>query len=132
MTHPADPRKPLTRKQYAMLALRQEGRCGCGCGRKLDFVTPGAITDEHILGLFAGGSNDLDNRALYVTDPCAKAKTAGEAKGNQKLRDVIAKEHDHKLRMEGVEPPVRKKKRPLKSGGFQKKPEGYKYQWSRK
>ncbi|WP_300396333.1 hypothetical protein [Henriciella sp.] len=83
---PAEPRKPLTKHQFAMLALRQEGKCGCGCGRKLDFQTPRAITDEHILALFEGGSNDLDNRALYVTDPCAKVKTAGEKPVQAKIR----------------------------------------------
>ena len=89
MTRPdrtPEARKPLNRREFAELALRQEGRCGCGCGRKLDFRTPRAITDEHILALFEGGTNDLDNRALYVTDPCAKAKTDAEKAVHAKIR----------------------------------------------
>lgn len=79
-------RKPLSRREFAFIALRQEGRCGCGCGRKLDFQTERAITDEHVLSLFEGGTNDLDNRELWVTDPCAKAKTAAEKPVQAKIR----------------------------------------------
>lgn len=67
-------RKPLTRRQVLELCLRQEGRCGCGCGFKLDPMGEGVI-DEHVLALELTGSNDLSNRALWRT-PCAKAKTA--------------------------------------------------------
>lgn len=66
-------RKPLTKKQRAMLALRQNGLCGCGCGVKLDHPGEGTI-DEHLNPLGLTGTNDLENRALFRT-PCARAKT---------------------------------------------------------
>lgn len=70
-----EPRKPLTRRQYAYLFFRQEGLCGCG--QKMDALQD-KITDEHIKPLSMGGSNDLENRALWLTK-CTKEKTAKEA-----------------------------------------------------
>jgi hypothetical protein len=66
-------RRPLTRRESLQLALDQDGRCDCGCGTKMDSVREG-ITDEHIIPLGLGGSNDLTNRRLFRT-PCAKDKT---------------------------------------------------------
>ena len=66
-------RKPLTPKQRAELALAQGGRCGCGCGEKLDHAREGTI-DEHMNPLALTGTNDLSNRKLFRL-PCAKAKT---------------------------------------------------------
>lgn len=89
MTRPdvqPEARKALTKRQYGKLAVQQNGICGCGCGKPLDFDTDRAITDEHILPLHQGGSNDLSNRKLYISDPCAKAKTKSEAAANAKLR----------------------------------------------
>ena len=65
-------RKPLTRRQFAELILRQEGRCGCGCNKRLQ---ADAIIDEHLVALDFLGSNDLTNRSLWDRD-CSKAKTA--------------------------------------------------------
>lgn len=67
-------RVPLTAKQRAQLALDQCGRCGCGCGEKLDHAREGTI-DEHIVALALGGSNDLANRAIW-RKPCSTVKTA--------------------------------------------------------
>lgn len=67
-------RRPLTRRETIELAVRQGGRCGCGCNEKLNALTEGCI-DEHLISLEAGGTNDLENRALYRA-PCAKKKTA--------------------------------------------------------
>lgn len=53
------PRKPLSRREYALLAMRQEGKCGCGCGRKLDFTKPRQVVDEHLQPLFSNGGNEL-------------------------------------------------------------------------
>lgn len=78
-------RKPLTRLQFAKLALQQEGRCGCGCGAKLNFDKARQIVDEHLTPLFSGGSNQLENRALYTT-ACAKEKTRAEAPENARVR----------------------------------------------
>lgn len=67
-------RVPLTAKQRAQLALDQNGRCGCGCGERLDHAREGTI-DEHIVALALGGSNDLSNRAIW-RKPCSTVKTA--------------------------------------------------------
>lgn len=78
-------RKPLTRLQFATLILQQEGRCGCGCGKKLK---PDQIIDEHIQALDFLGSNDLSNRSLWDRD-CSKAKTArdlSEAAKGKRIR----------------------------------------------
>jgi hypothetical protein len=65
-------RKPLTRVQFATLILKQEGKCGCSCGKKLQ---ADRIIDEHVVALDFLGSNDLTNRSLWDKD-CSKAKTA--------------------------------------------------------
>lgn len=67
-------RVPLTAKQRAQLALDQNGRCGCGCGERLDHAREGTI-DEHIVALALGGTNALSNRAIW-RKPCSSAKTA--------------------------------------------------------
>ena len=76
-------RKPLTRLQFATLILQQEGRCGCGCGTKLQ---ADRIIDEHLVALDFLGSNDLSNRSLWDRD-CSKRKTsrdlAAAAKGKR-------------------------------------------------
>lgn len=72
-------RKPLTRKEYVELYMRQDGRCPC-CGQKLE-VKGGdevEIIDEHVNPLWRGGTNDLWNRELWCR-PCTKPKTASEA-----------------------------------------------------
>jgi len=83
MTSP-EKRKPLTRLQFAKLALKQEGRCA-NCGVKLNFDKPRMIVDEHLTPLFSLGSNDLENRALWCVD-CAKAKTSNESGDRAKVR----------------------------------------------
>jgi 5-methylcytosine-specific restriction endonuclease McrA len=70
-------RKPLTRLQFAKLALEQEGKCA-KCKERLDFVKPRQIVDEHLHPLADGGGNEMDNRALYCVT-CAKGKTVKEA-----------------------------------------------------
>lgn len=67
-------RKPLTRVQFATLLLDQSGRCGCGCGVKLQ---ADRIIDEHVVALDFLGSNELSNRSLWDRD-CSKRKTAGD------------------------------------------------------
>lgn len=66
-------RKPLTRREVIQLMLDQEGKCGCGCGVKLNPRTEGVI-DEHRVPLAMGGTNELSNRHLF-RKPCAAAKT---------------------------------------------------------
>lgn len=67
-------RRVLTRVEVIELAVRQDGKCGCGCGGKLDAMREGCV-DEHVIPLALGGSNDLDNRELW-RKPCSDAKTA--------------------------------------------------------
>jgi hypothetical protein len=97
-------RKPLTRVQFATLILAQEGRCGCGCGKKLQ---PDAIIDEHLVALDFLGSNELGNRSLWDRD-CSKAKTA---------RDLSAAAKGKRLRGETGNG----RKQPIRSRGFQKR-----------
>jgi hypothetical protein len=80
-------RKPLTKREFGFLIIRQGGLCGCGCGRKLDFSKPGLVTDEHLNSLFSLGTNELDNRALWLT-VCSVAKTSAEAPGRAKVRRI--------------------------------------------
>lgn len=79
MTVASEKRKPLSRRESLQLMLDQNGRCGCGCGEKLQPMTEGVI-DEHRVPLALGGSNDLANRHLF-RKPCAAVKThAGDQK----------------------------------------------------
>jgi hypothetical protein len=79
-------RKPLTRREALQLMLDQNGRCGCGCGFKLQPLGEGVI-DEHVTALGLLGSNDLSNRSLW-RKPCAAAKTG---KGGDQTRIAKAK-----------------------------------------
>ncbi len=89
-----EPRKPLTRREYLQLCIDQNGRCGCGCGFKLDPMREGVI-DEHLTPLGITGKNELANRALY-RKPCAAAKTTKDrkriAKGNRQAKMDDARE----------------------------------------
>lgn len=69
-------RRPLTRIEIITLAVEQGGKCGCGCGEKLDAAREGVI-DEHRIPLELTGTNDLSNRALY-RKPCAAEKTKAD------------------------------------------------------
>jgi len=80
-------RKPLTRREFGFLILKQDGLCGCGCKRRLDFTKPKLVTDEHLVPLFSQGANDLENRALWLTE-CSTAKTAKEAPARAKVRRI--------------------------------------------
>ncbi len=83
-------RNPLTRAQFGQLMIDQGGRCGCGCGEKLQPMTERVI-DEHRIALALGGTNDLSNRELWRL-PCAKAKTAGkDAPAIAKCKRLVAR-----------------------------------------
>ena len=83
-------RKVLTRAEFGQIMIDQMGRCGCGCGEKLQPMTEGVI-DEHLIALGAGGTNDLANRALY-RKPCATAKTVGDKGIIGKVKRIEARE----------------------------------------
>ena len=102
-------RKPLTKLQFAQLAVEQEGKCG-KCGEKLVFEKM-KIRDEHLGQLSITGRNDLANRALWCV-PCTKPKDVADAKIRAKLR-----------RMRGENKP--KQKKAIQSRGFQKAPDGH-------
>lgn len=76
-------RKPLTKLEFAKLAVQQEGKCAV-CQTKLTFE-PHQIRDEHIVSLFGGGSNDLSNRELRCPD-CVKPKNAEDAARHAKIK----------------------------------------------
>lgn len=98
-------RRPLTRAEFAQILLNQNGRCGCGCGAKLQPMTEKVI-DEHRVPLALGGTNALSNRELWRA-PCAAAKTAS------KDAPAIAKAK----RLNG-ETGQNRRKVPIKSAGF--------------
>lgn len=77
-------RRPLTRIEIITLAVEQGGRCGCGCGIKLDAAKEGVV-DEHVVPLELTGTNDLRNRALY-RKPCAVKKTKADHKAIAKAK----------------------------------------------
>jgi hypothetical protein len=64
-----EPRRPLTRWEFAVLFLQQAGQCK-NCGAKLE---KGKTRDEHLVALAIGGDNSLSNRALWCLD-CTKPK----------------------------------------------------------
>lgn len=84
-------RKPLTRQQFGFLIIRQDGLCGCGCKRRLDFSAPKLVTDEHITPIFSTPEgvdpNRIENRALWLSE-CSKPKTIKEAPGRAKVRRI--------------------------------------------
>lgn len=85
-----DKRKPLTRREVIQLMLNQDGRCGCGCGVKLQPMTEGVI-DEHIIPLgIRENANELANRALY-RKPCAAKKTSGDQSAIAKCKRIEAR-----------------------------------------
>lgn len=95
MSRPAvviDKRKPLTRREVIQLMLDQNGRCGCGCGVKLDPMGEGVI-DEHVIPLeIRENANELSNRALY-RKPCAAKKTPGDQSAIAKCKRIVAREN---------------------------------------
>jgi len=116
-------RKPLTRLEFARLALAQDGKCA-KCADRLDFIKPRQIVDEHLHPLADGGGNEMDNRALYCVD-CAKNKT---------LKEVTPRARSKRYAEGRTQADKRKAAggSRIKSRGFQKPPPGYKYKWEKK
>jgi hypothetical protein len=104
---PIEPRRALTRKEYLHLAIDQNGRCGCGCGVKLDAMKEG-VRDEHRIPLAQGGTNALPNRELW-RQPCSAAKDKRDAKDTAKCKRIEARETG-----------TRRERPPIPSRGFDK------------
>ena len=118
-----EPRKPLSRREFGLILVRQDCRCAA-CGGKLDFSRPRRVIDEHIQPLFSGGSNDLDNRELRCVD-CATAKTSKEAPGRAKVRRFEqGKTQADKRKARGGSS--------IQSAGFQKPGPDYKHKWPKR
>ncbi len=123
-------RKALSRKQVVALCLLQEGRCGCGCGKKLDPIGEGVI-DEHVLPRELGAPediaarDDLSNRALF-RKPCASRKTAADLKQIAKAKRQAGETGQQRRRADGKTKPIAKsgnawpKGRKMPSRPFQK------------
>ena len=97
------PRKSFTKKQRLEIFTRAEGRCQCGCGKKLQ---PG-FHIEHRNPLWRGGTNDIENLEAWIP-ACHASKTAGEASDRGKVNRLIKK----------ADPLTRKPSR-MQSRGFQ-------------
>lgn len=67
-------RTRLTKYEYACLFLEQDGRCGCGCGERLE---AGNIDEEHSRPVALLGEAKPDS--LWRRE-CHKAKTKGDVK----------------------------------------------------
>ena len=68
-------RKRFPPHVLAAIVLRQQGRCACPCGEKLQ---PGRIQYDHIIPLSMGGKDEPENLQALVTKHHA-AKTSKEA-----------------------------------------------------
>ena len=75
----------LTPKGKAQMALDQGGKCGCGCGQKLQ---PGKIITEHTIPLAIGQKRKPD--ALW-TKQCAAKKTKKDCKEIAKVNRLTGK-----------------------------------------
>lgn len=80
-------RRSLTPSQKRLVRERFGECCGCGCKEPLE----GRIHYDHVLPLWLGGSNELDNFAPLKAHHHI-AKTAKEATTRGKVRR-IAKKH---------------------------------------
>jgi hypothetical protein len=109
-------RKSLTRREFGFLILKQDGKCGCGCGANLDFSKPRLVTDEHLTSLFSLGSNELENRALWLTK-CSILKTAKELPAMAKVRRFEKGDTQYQERTRAK---AEGKHRPIRSRGFDK------------
>jgi hypothetical protein len=84
-------RRPLTRREFGFLIIKQDCLCGCGCKQRLDFTKPKLVTDEHVTPIFSTPKgvdpNRIENRALWLSE-CSKPKTSAEAPDRAKVRRI--------------------------------------------
>jgi hypothetical protein len=89
-------RRKLSRIEFAQLILAQDGRCPA-CGERL---RADEIIDEHLVPLSIGGSNDLENRALFCLG-CAREKTIDDQAASihgRRVRGEIGQKRRRELR----------------------------------
>jgi len=72
----------------ARLALKQDGRCACGCGRK--FTVKECPECDHIVALINGGANVEGNLQLLRSD-CHRLKTNVDLEVKSKTARIRAK-----------------------------------------
>lgn len=72
---------------YAKIALEQCGKCGCGCGRDLEF-SQRKIRIEHLVQRAFGGAHEESNIALWCVNPCSLAKDKRDARSRAKVRSL--------------------------------------------
>ena len=100
-------RKALTAQQKAKLFLERGGRC-FQCKRKLG---PGdKWTDEHVVALENGGTNEWSNRDVCCSW-CFKPKNAADDKTAAKTRAVATKHVVPKSEQKSKSPPIPGSKR---------------------
>lgn len=80
-------RRYLSNSEKLRLCERQRWKCACGCKRALEV---GRIDYDHILPLWLGGTNSLDNFHALIKRHHAD-KTSREAKERAKSNRIIAK-----------------------------------------
>ena len=78
-------RKRLTKFEFASLFLAQAGKCGCGCGQRLE---PGQVDEEHSIPVAFDGPEKPDS--LWRRD-CHKRKTKKDVKAIAKTNRIIRK-----------------------------------------
>jgi hypothetical protein len=86
-------RQRLTKHEYAVIFLAQNGRCACGCGERLE---AGKVDEEHSLpNYYAPGKPD----ALWRRE-CHKKKTAADKATIAKTRRLRGETGQLKRRKE--------------------------------
>lgn len=99
------PRRRPTKAAIEAVLARQEGKCACGCGERLN----GAVDWDHILPLALGGTNEADNWQALLR-ACHRAKTAGDIR-------MIRKADRQRNKHLGIET---RRKKPIPSRPFPK------------
>lgn len=124
MSYNASQRTRLTKRQRIDLWILQDGKCGCGCGKPINWRT---AWDEHWIPreFFADARSEaLRNRRLVLKD-CALRKTAEEdlpaiAKSNR-LRETYVNGGRKKPKGRPIPSrPFPQHQRPMQSRGFQR------------
>ena len=84
-------RKRLTKFEFAVMFLEQKGRCGCGCGERLE---AGQIDEEHgIPDYFRRDDPNYDGKpdSLWRRECHKKRKTPKDRKAIAKTNRIIRK-----------------------------------------